>query len=304
MNRPEQENDRPEQSSRRGMLKQTAAAGAAVAALGLEASAQGSANPPSELGQERPDQAIDRLLVLRTVLGLPQGDQGRQATRLRQHRADGAEVLPVAQAGGPLLRDRHDRHGHGSPVRQGIQQPEISGTRHQGHSRLHRRLRRAWIQERDLLHGYAGGHPRRRRRLELRRGLQADRRLRREEGRHALPGDAQLAGEQPPHEGPSRLPGRPHRLLHRHHQAGRLAQPETPLRHLSRPDHGRRYHHPNSPAPATISPTSIRRATPAAASSTTSRKSTIRRSWRPSSRSAIKAMSARSSSRPATRSRG
>ena len=45
-----------------------------------------------------------------------------------------------------------------------------------------------------------------------------------------------------------RLPGGPHRLLHRHHQAGRLAEHEAALRHLPRADHGRRRHQPDSPA--------------------------------------------------------
>ena len=94
--------------------------------------------------------------------------------------------------------------------------------------------------------GHARGHSRRRGCTELRRRLQTDRRSCREEGGHALSGDAQLARQFAPDEGASRLPGRPHRILHRYHQAGRLAQSEAALRHLSRPDHGRRHHHAGS----------------------------------------------------------
>ena len=84
----------------------------------------------------------------------------------------------------------------------------------------------------------------------------------------------------PSDEGPPRLSGRPYRLLHRHHQAGRLAQPETAVRHLSRPDHGRRHHPPDSPASRTISATSTPPAIRAVASSTTSKRSPTSRSWR------------------------
>ena len=137
---------------------------------------------------------------------------------------------------------------------------------------------------------------------ELRRGVQADPRPRREEGGDALPGDAQHPRRLAPDEGAPRLPGQPHRVLHRHHQAGRLAEPEAAVRHLPRPDHGRRRDPPASASTRTTSATSTPPATPAAASSTTTRRSPTSRSWRRSSRSATRATSARSSSRPATRS--
>ena len=81
--------------------------------------------------------------------------------------------------------------------------------------------------------------------------------------------------DRPPDEGPPRLPGRPHRLLHRHHQAGRLAAAEAAVRHVPRADHGRRRHPPHPPAARTTSATSTPPAIPAAANSTTSRRSTI-----------------------------
>ena len=48
-------------------------------------------------------------------------------------------------------------------------------------------------------------------------------------GRDPLPGNAQLARELAPDERAPGLPGGPHRLLHRHHQAGWLAQFEAAL---------------------------------------------------------------------------
>ena len=105
------------------------------------------------------------------------------------------QVLPGAQGGRAHQRHRPDRHEPRPAVREGVQQPQVPGPGDEGHARGDRRLRRVWLQERDLLHRVQGRHPRRRGREELRRGLQADRRPRREEGRHALPGDAQLARE-------------------------------------------------------------------------------------------------------------
>ena len=83
----------PSGASRRAVL-----AGAAGASLAGTCAARGRRDD-REGREEWPDQAIDRLLVLREVLGHATDDQGRQGARLREHRADRRQVLPDAQAG-------------------------------------------------------------------------------------------------------------------------------------------------------------------------------------------------------------
>ena len=77
----------------------------------------------------------------------------------------------------------------------------------------HRRLRRGRLSQRHHLHRLPRGYSRRRRSQELRGRLQEDRRLRGREKGDAVSGDAQQPRRRED-EGPSRLPGRSHRLLH------------------------------------------------------------------------------------------
>ena len=230
-------------TSRRRMLEATS--GAVLGLAALNRAAEAAETPVATKGRIK--QSIVHWCFA-DHWDVARDDQGRQGARLRQHRAHRAEVLPPAQGGRPRVRHRDDRHGPGPAVRQGVQQPQAPRSGHQGHARRHRRLLGVRVQERDLLHGDERRHPRRRRRVELRRGVQAGHRPRREEGRDALPGDAQHARHLAPDEGAPGLPGGPHRVLRRHHQARRLAAPEAALRHLPRPDHGRRRHPPDPPA--------------------------------------------------------
>ncbi len=141
MSQIRQGQDQPGRSSRREMLQRDHGCGHAR----LDRTGEQGHGPGQSIQrpcrQERPDQTIDRLLVLRKVLGHGAGRQDRQAARLRQHRADGPQVLPRAQAAWAILCDRDDRHEPGPAVRQGIQQPQVPRASDQGDPRRHRRLR-------------------------------------------------------------------------------------------------------------------------------------------------------------------
>ncbi len=300
MNRPEQESDRPEQSSRRGMLKQTAAAGAAVAALGIETSAQETQSAERSVKNGRIKQSIVYWCFE------PYWDFPKAIKVAKQLGCVSIELM--APKFFPLLKQAGLTCAIGT-IDMGTDPPFVKGF---NNPKYWERVIKATRDSIDACAEY--GFKNVICFTGMREGIPddvgADNCV---EGFKQIVGHAEKKGvtlclemlnsrvSSAPHEGPSRLPGRPHRLLHRHHQASRFAQPETALRHLSRPDHGRRRHHPDSPVQGLYRATSTRRATPAAASSTTSRKSTTRRSWKPCSRSAIRAMSARSSSRPATR---
>ncbi len=232
-------------------------------------------------GQERADQAVDRPLVLREVLGHAPMHPGRQAARLRQHRAG-------ARRSSSRCSSRRVSTCAIGTIDMAPDPPFVKGFNNPKYRDQVLKATRDAI-DACAEHGFKNvicftG---------MREGIPDDVGAANcVEGFKQIVGHAEKKGvtlclemlnsrgQHAPDEGPPRLPGGPHRVLRRHHQAGRLAAPEAAVRHLPRPDHGRRRDPPAPRAPGRTSATSTPPATPAAASSTTSRRSTTSRSWR------------------------
>ncbi len=122
----------PARSSRRGMLKQTAVAGAAVAALGIEAPAKEQPSAERAVKNGRIKQSIVYWCFEKYW------ECTRRSKVAKQLGCVSIELMapkffPLLKQAGLNVRDRHHRHGPRPAVRQGVQQPQVPGTRAQGH---------------------------------------------------------------------------------------------------------------------------------------------------------------------------